>query len=102
MFDQNMCELNGWKYGSDKHTAMHELFKELWRNLSDQGDEDLDGEITQQEWVRDVVHGKSRFFVVQTIFYARKYAKSNIYRNSLYIDVYARYGNRFAKWLCSQ
>ena len=47
---QNICKLNGWKYGSDKHTHVHELFKELWMNLSDQGDEDLDGEITQQEW----------------------------------------------------
>ena len=48
---QNMCQLNGWKYGTDKHTALHELFKEMWMNLSNEGDENFDNEITEEEWV---------------------------------------------------
>ena len=48
---QNMCKLNGWKYGSDQHTALHELFKEMWMNLSNEGDENFDNEITEDEWV---------------------------------------------------
>ena len=48
---QNICKLNGWKIGTEKHTQLYELFKELWRNLEDQGDEDFDGKITAEEWV---------------------------------------------------
>ena len=27
---QNICKMNGWKLGTDKHSQVLDLFKELW------------------------------------------------------------------------
>ena len=51
MLFQQICELSGWKMGSTKYNMCHELFTELWRNLQDTGDDDLDGKVSKDEWV---------------------------------------------------
>ncbi|XP_048236716.1 calexcitin-2-like isoform X7 [Haliotis rufescens] len=49
---QKICELSGWKIGTDKFMRTQELFVEIWRRLSDEADEDNDGKVTADEWVR--------------------------------------------------
>ena len=50
---QNICSMNGWKAGSDKHTFVQKLFAMLWRKLQDDADRDFDGVVTDQEWVKN-------------------------------------------------
>ena len=73
---QTICEMSGWKSGSEKYNQVCQLFVELWRNLQDCGDGDLDGRITQDEWVghsslsivgvaaADVVHDTAQLLLV--------------------------------------
>lgn len=51
MARQKICQLSGWKVGTEKFGKTQELFTEIWRQLQDQGDENLDGKITDDEWV---------------------------------------------------
>ena len=48
---QKICEMSGWKPGAPRYLQVHELFKEIWRKLQDDGDADFDGKISQDEWV---------------------------------------------------
>jgi len=48
---EKICELSGWKTGTEKHQAIEAVFSDLWRHLQDDGDENLDGRITQDEWL---------------------------------------------------
>ena len=50
---QEICKLSGWKAGSKNYVQSHELFIDIWRNLQDCADENIDGTITEDEWVRD-------------------------------------------------
>lgn len=43
--------MSGWKLGTQRYVQVHELFKEIWRKLQDDGDENFDGKITAEEWV---------------------------------------------------
>ncbi|ELU04590.1 hypothetical protein CAPTEDRAFT_225832 [Capitella teleta] len=47
---KNICQLSGWKEGTAKYKAVHELFTSLWRNLQATGDGDSDGAVSKQEW----------------------------------------------------
>ncbi|KAJ8306677.1 hypothetical protein KUTeg_015718 [Tegillarca granosa] len=47
-----ICEMSGWKPGTDKYIKTHDLFVTIWRKLSDIGDENMDGKITTDEWLR--------------------------------------------------
>lgn len=49
---QKICEMSGWKPGTDKYIKTHDLFVTIWRKLSDIGDENMDGKITTDEWLR--------------------------------------------------
>lgn len=49
---QRICEMSGWKPGSDKFVHTHELFVEIWRKLQDDCDENFDGKITMEEWLK--------------------------------------------------
>lgn len=51
MAREKVCSLSGWKVGTDKFMKTQELFTEIWRRLQDEGDEDLDGKITAEEWL---------------------------------------------------
>ena len=43
--------MSGWKMGTNRYVHVTELFKEIWRKLQDDGDENFDGKITADEWV---------------------------------------------------
>ena len=47
--------MSGWKAGSERFIHVHELFKEIWRRLQDDGDENFDGKITEDEWVGHII-----------------------------------------------
>lgn len=47
--------MSGWKQGSKRYHQVHELFKEIWRKLQDDGDVDFDGKISEDEWVIYIV-----------------------------------------------
>ncbi|WAR22321.1 CEX2-like protein [Mya arenaria] len=47
-----ICELSGWKAGTPRHVQTNELFKEIWRRLQDDGDENFDGKISEDEWIK--------------------------------------------------
>ena len=51
---QNICKMSGWKMGSDKYIAAHEMFADIWRKLQDAADENFDGIITEEEWVSEL------------------------------------------------
>ncbi|KAL8595516.1 hypothetical protein ACOMHN_000725 [Nucella lapillus] len=51
MAREKICQLSGWKLGTDRFLKTQELFTDIWRRLQDQGDENLDGKITAEEWV---------------------------------------------------
>ena len=48
---QHICKLSGWKVGSKNFVQAHELFIDIWRNLQDYADENIDGAISEDEWV---------------------------------------------------
>lgn len=52
MARQKICDMSGWKPGSKRYIEVHELFKEIWRKLQDDGDVDFDGKISEDEWIR--------------------------------------------------
>lgn len=52
MARQKICDMSGWKVGSKRYVQVHELFKEIWRKLQDDGDENFDGKITEEEWLK--------------------------------------------------
>lgn len=52
MAREKICEMSGWKPGTDKFIQTHELFVTIWRKLQDEGDENNDGLITAEEWLR--------------------------------------------------
>ena len=68
---QNICSMNGWKTGSDKHTFVQKLFAMLWRKLQDDADRDFDGVVTDQEWV------KNKLVVFVTLPYTRFLVKKH-------------------------
>ena len=49
---QHICKLSGWKTGSKNFVQAHELFIDIWRNLQDYADENIDGAISEDEWVK--------------------------------------------------
>ncbi|XP_041355701.1 sarcoplasmic calcium-binding proteins I, III, and IV-like isoform X1 [Gigantopelta aegis] len=49
---EKISEMSGWKKDSKKYKETKELFMEVWRMLSDEGDENNDGIITEEEWLR--------------------------------------------------
>lgn len=49
---QHVCKLNGWKPDTDMWVAAEEIFKRLWELLQESADENKDGEITSDEWVK--------------------------------------------------
>ncbi|XP_076438886.1 calexcitin-2-like [Babylonia areolata] len=51
MAREKICQLSGWKLGTDKFLRTKELFTEIWRRLQDEGDANMDGKITAEEWV---------------------------------------------------
>ncbi|XP_025081931.1 calexcitin-2-like isoform X2 [Pomacea canaliculata] len=51
MARQRICHLSGWKEGSEKFIKTQELFIEIWRRLQDEGDKNLDGRISAEEWL---------------------------------------------------
>ncbi|XP_070178166.1 calexcitin-2-like isoform X2 [Littorina saxatilis] len=51
MAREKICSLSGWKTGSEKFMKTQELFTDIWRRLQDEGDENLDGKITADEWL---------------------------------------------------
>ena len=50
-FLQQICKKSGWKIGTDEHTRTKAVFCDIWRYLQDDGDLNLDGRITAEEWV---------------------------------------------------
>ena len=44
--------MSGWKPGARQYLHTHELFVEIWRKLQDDCDENFDGKITTDEWVK--------------------------------------------------
>merc|ERR1712173_112985 len=44
--------MSGWKLGSDKYIAAHELFADIWRKLQEAADENSDGIVTEEEWLK--------------------------------------------------
>ncbi|XP_050399779.1 calexcitin-2 isoform X2 [Patella vulgata] len=49
---QRVCELSGWKVGTEKYMQTQDIFIEIWRKLQDDGDSNCDGVITTDEWIR--------------------------------------------------
>ncbi|CAL1535996.1 unnamed protein product [Lymnaea stagnalis] len=49
---ERVCEISGWKVGSDMYIKTKLLFAEIWRYLQDDGDTNLDGRMTSEEWLR--------------------------------------------------
>jgi Ca2+-binding EF-hand superfamily protein len=47
-----ICEKSGWKPKSAKWNACRQLFADLWRNLLDTADKNIDGEVTAEEWLQ--------------------------------------------------
>lgn len=47
-----ICDLSGWKPGDKRYLQVYELFKEIWRKLQDDGDENFDGKISEEEWIK--------------------------------------------------
>ncbi|XP_063437571.1 calexcitin-2-like [Mytilus trossulus] len=47
-----ICDLSGWKIGTDKFQQTNELFITIWRRLQDEGDENNDGKISIDEWLQ--------------------------------------------------
>ncbi|CAG5131910.1 unnamed protein product [Candidula unifasciata] len=47
-----ICAMSGWKDGSDKALKAQRVFADMWRYLQDDGDVDLDGKVTEDEWMR--------------------------------------------------
>ncbi|GFN88736.1 sarcoplasmic calcium-binding proteins i, iii, and iv-like [Plakobranchus ocellatus] len=52
MAREQICKKSGWKIGTDEHTRTKAVFCDIWRHLQDDGDLNLDGRITSEEWVR--------------------------------------------------
>ncbi|KAL4216750.1 Non-specific lipid-transfer protein [Mactra antiquata] len=52
MARQKICDMSGWKPGCKRYLEVHELFKEIWRKLQDDGDVNFDGKISAEEWIR--------------------------------------------------
>ncbi|XP_052250385.1 calexcitin-2-like isoform X2 [Dreissena polymorpha] len=52
MARQKICDMSGWQVGSPRYLHTHELFKEIWRKLQDDGDENFDGKISKEEWIK--------------------------------------------------
>lgn len=52
MARQKICDMSGWTPGSKRYLQVNELFKEIWRKLQDDGDENFDGRITEEEWLK--------------------------------------------------
>ncbi|GFR66334.1 calexcitin-2 [Elysia marginata] len=52
MAREQICKKSGWKIGTDEHTRTKAVFCDIWRHLQDDGDLNLDGRITSDEWVR--------------------------------------------------
>lgn len=46
---------------------MEQLFVELWSNLQEEGDSNVDGVLTLEEWVRDAVL-LQHYFAAEPIF----------------------------------
>ena len=44
--------MNGWKEGSPKYKQIQEVFIEVWRNIQDACDDNVDGTVSAEEWVR--------------------------------------------------
>jgi len=47
-----ICEKSGWKPKTPKWNACRQLFADLWRNLLDTADKNIDGEVTAEEWLQ--------------------------------------------------
>jgi len=46
-----ICTKSGWKPHTQKYEHCRDLFVNLWRNLQDSADSDVDCEITEAEWL---------------------------------------------------
>ena len=44
--------MSGWKLGTEKYMTCQENVTEIWRALQNTADEDADGIVTKDEWVR--------------------------------------------------
>uniref|UniRef100_A0A0B7A6B5 EF-hand domain-containing protein n=2 Tax=Arion vulgaris TaxID=1028688 RepID=A0A0B7A6B5_9EUPU len=49
---EKICEKSGWKDGSEKFLNAKRVFTDMWRYLQDDGDANLDGKVTPEEWIR--------------------------------------------------
>jgi hypothetical protein len=52
MARDHICEKSGWKPKTAKWYACRQLFADLWRNLLDTADKNIDGEVTAEEWLQ--------------------------------------------------
>lgn len=48
--------MSGWEEGSEKFRQIEEVFIDVWRDLQDNADIDVDGKISAEEWVGRSCH----------------------------------------------
>ncbi|KAL3884695.1 hypothetical protein ACJMK2_024807 [Sinanodonta woodiana] len=48
---KKICEMSGWKPGTEKYRKINELIIQIWTKLDEDGDANFDGRITEDEWL---------------------------------------------------
>ncbi|XP_076472472.1 calexcitin-2-like isoform X2 [Babylonia areolata] len=48
---RQICGMSGWQQGSERFLVTQQLFRDIWRRLGDDGDSNMDGKITSEEWI---------------------------------------------------
>lgn len=52
MTRQKICEMSGWESNSEDSVRASSIFLTVWENLQEEADEDNDGIITTDEWIK--------------------------------------------------
>lgn len=52
MTRKKICDLSGWESNSEDSLRASSIFHTVWENLQEQADENNDGKITAEEWIK--------------------------------------------------